>query len=157
MLDMLRAPATLFFSDDEIAIIQPTSQDSYEFYAPIIKTSSWARSSGKDFKNVYIVRTNSKEYFEVTKSASNLAGGIFTFGKSAYLDAHVGKGEFATIKTYNRTLKEYLKRYPSLYDAFESMAKKITFLPLLRNPTDDDIWNALKSSISNLKYVENFL
>lgn len=155
MLDMLRAPATLFFRDDHIAIIQPANQESYQFYAPIIKTSSWAKSPGASFLNVYIVRTNSKEYFEVTKSASNLAGGIFTFGVSAYLDAHVGKGEFATIKTYNRTLKEYLKRYPSLYDAFEPMAKKMAFLPLLRKQTDDDIWNALKSSVTNLQYIEN--
>lgn len=155
MLDMLRAPATLFFSDDHIAIIQPTTQESYEFYAPIIKTSSWTRSSGKDFTNVYIVRTNSKEYFEVTKSASNLGGGVFTFGESSYLDSHVGKDEFGTHRTYDRSIKEYLKKYPSLYDAFGPMAKQMAFLPLILKQMDDDILKAMKASIMNLKYIEN--
>ena len=151
---MLRYPATRFFHDDHIVIIQPLDERSYEFWVPIITTSAWARPT-KDYSNTYIVRTNSKEYFEVKKSASNMAGGKFTFGSSAYLDAHVPKGEFATIKTYDRTILEWLKKYPSLYDAFEDEAIKMAFLPMIRKQTDEIIWNALEADVGNLRYVEN--
>ena len=153
MRDMLRYPATLFFRDEQLAIIQPNGQESYEFWTPVVKVSSWSHK--RDFTNTYIVRSNSKEYFEVTKSAGHMTGGKFTFGKSAYLDAHVPKGEFATVKTYERTISEWLKKYPSLLDAFGEMAEKMAFLPMIPNQTDEIIWEALNSDLSNIQYIDN--
>jgi len=152
MKDMLRYPATRFFRDEHIVIIQPLDERAYTFWTPVVST--WARHRA-DYTNMYIVRTNSKEYFEVKVDASNMIGGGFTFSKSAYLDAHVPKGEFATIKTYDRSIKEYLKKYPSLYDAFEGMAIEMAFLPLIRIQTDKLIWDALEADQRNLRYVEN--
>lgn len=154
MKDMLRYPATRFFRDEHIVIIQPSDERSYEFWTPVITTSAWAKRNG-DYKDIFIVRTNSKEYFEIKKSASLAAGGGFDFGKAAYLDAHVPNGEFATIKTYERSIREYLKKYPSLYDAFEEMAMKMAFLPMVRKQTDKIIWEALEADQRNLRYVEN--
>ncbi len=151
---MLRYPATRFFHDDHIVIIQPSDERSYEFWTPVIQGSSWNHRQA-DYSNVYIVRSNSKEYFQVQKSPSNIAGGKFEFGKSAYLDAHVPKGEFATIKTYERSITAWLKKYPSLYDAFEEMAIEMAFLPMVRTQTDDIIWRALEADQGNLRYVQN--
>lgn len=150
---MLRYPATRFFRDDKIVIVQPSDKRSYEFWVPIITTP--AHTFWEDYSNTYIVRTNSKEYFEVKKSSGNMHGGKFTFGSSSHLDAHVSKGEFPTVKTYDRSIQEWLSRYPSLYDAFEEMAIEMVFLPMIRKQTDEIIWDALEADIRNLKYVQN--
>jgi len=151
MLDMLRSPATLFFRDDHIAIIQPVGADSYNFYSPV-PASAWQRNG--NLENVFVVRTNSKEYFLVRKSAG-MAGGVFEFGSSAYLDAHVGNGEFDTIKLYKRTIEEYLKKYPSLRDAFGEMAEQMCFLPMIEKQTDAQIWEALEHNLQNIHHIKN--
>jgi hypothetical protein len=154
MKDMLRYPAKTFFRDEHIAIIQPADEDSYVKWTPVINVSGYSMRRG-DFKNLFIVRANNKEYFEVRKSASNTKGGGFEFGPAAFLDSFVGKGEFDTIKTYKRSTEEYLKKYPSLYDAFEEMAIKMAYLPMIRVQTDKLIWEAMEADKSNIRHIKN--
>jgi len=155
MKDMLRYPATTFFRDEHIAIIQPSDERSYRFWTPVVQGSAWAHRH-EDYSNVYIVRTNIKEYFQITVSDRLPSpGGKIEFGKSAFLDAYVGNGEFDTVKTYDRSITAWLKKYPSLYDAFEEMAIKMAFLPMCRRQTDDLIWRAMEADQGNLQYIEN--
>ena len=49
----------------------------------------------------------------------------------------------------------FLKKYPSLYDAFEEKAKQMVFLPMIRNQTDDIIMRAIKQDMNNIHKIEN--
>ena len=153
MLDMLRYPAKLFFRDEHIAIVQANGEESYQFWSPTPMPAS-RYGGNRDFEHKYIVRANNKESFEVNVSHMDGYGngGSINFGKAAFLDAHVSKGE---TKTYSRSIVAYLKKYPSLYDAFEEKAIERAFLPMIRRQTDDIIMQAIKHNMGNIGLITN--
>lgn len=137
MLDLMRYPAKVEFRDDHIVVIHTTSVKSFSYFAGVENDfpEDWRIVKARAGETFLVLELKPRSYFD--------QGSRFTVKLAR-------NGGYVDIRW--RTV---LKKYPSIYDAFEKRAKEQAFLPLIRKQSKDDIYRALKNNEANIQYVRN--
>ena len=141
MMDMLRHPAELFYHDNFISVLRPTNIESLKYHSNLSIVEALAKDDSRVF---YVVKTYKKETFCIYKETSSWFSPYSAF-----------KLVSPSGRRSHEYLEERIKKYPSLYKAFEKEARQISFLPLIKDKTDDDIYTAVKKDPRNIVHVKN--
>ena len=134
MKELLKYPATVVFRDHTITVFQTTNENAFWYY------SEQTRMLNRDNQDKeWIVRGNKGDVFVLRHD---------TWGDSIQV---IGSNK----KNRDVGMAYYTQTYPSLFDAFEELAERVFWLPLIRNQTDAKILAAIKASPRQIKFVRN--
>lgn len=135
--------ATIFYEGGGIKIIVPKTKDASCHFGIGTKWCTAATSAHNAFEdyskrgNLYIVLTNDGRKYQF----------FFRVGQQQIMDEKD--------HSINHEMPELIKKYPALITAFEKVAKKTGYLPLIKDPSDEDYGKALKNDIrGTLKNIE---
>jgi len=143
MLDLLMHPAEVIFKDENIAVIRPNGIDSLVHHLKVGKgkfrfqDTAGARRGLSNSNNKMIVATRKGERFMAYLAAESFMRPSFNWEFAPYTEPRL------------------LKTYPTLIDAFNDIAIKINYLPLIKEHTKEVIEAAIKQDPANIRYVRN--
>jgi len=142
MLDLLKHPAQVFYKDETLVVLIPSTDESFVYHLTGAHGYSNSGPTAIRLRNddeKYVIQTRKNERFllRLTETGWKQHSFMFEYTPNNY-------GDFGIIK-----------RYPSLKNAFEERAKTMGYLPMINDPTEDDIKIALKNSAENIRHVKN--
>ena len=133
MKELLKYPATVVFRDHTITVFQTTNENAFWHY------SEQTRMLNNDEQDKeWIVRGCKGDVFVLRHS---------TWGDSIQV---IGKNN-----TRDVGMAYYTQVYPSLFDAFEELAERIFWLPLIREQTDAKVLAAINATPRQIQFVRN--
>lgn len=112
--------AKLFFKGNKIRVIIPNSEAASDFFC---KDTKW---NSIDKKNYVIITNDGRKYVAE-----------FSAKYSSFKDENERKVD----------LSKVLSKYPEIAESLDTIAKKYNFLPLIKDPSDENYLKALKSDI----------
>lgn len=145
MLDLLTHPAEVIYKDDNIALIRPGGMESLAFHLGQGKGANQFMNSPSHRQ---LFRNDDPKYVVATRRGERILARIQT---GAFSSRSRLEWQFSPYNTEERLLK----KYPTLVDAFNDIAIKLSYLPLIKEHTKEVIEAAIKIDPANIRFVHN--
>ena len=144
LLDLLMHPAEVLYKDDMIALIKPSGTDSLVYHLEI-GTGKYRYNASP--ANTRLLKNDNDKYVVATYKGERILATTATPGWRQ----HIIQWVFSPYSTEERLIK----KYPTLIDAFDKIASKINYLPLIKHHTKEVIAAAIKQDPANIRHVRN--
>lgn len=135
--------AIIIYKDSELTIVNPKTEAASCFFG---KNTKWCTASAYGGDNYFdSYNADGPLYIIMTKAHGKFQ---FQFESNSYMDAR-------DQELSSSDFDDLLKAYPKLYDVFAKQTKEFNVIPLMQNPSEEDLQQAIMSNPTSIKFLDD--